>query len=77
MDSVTTLPGYNPPVIKLSDQQQEVCKHNLRFLQDLGPEIEKVAACGVDCSSYHALKARLREVNEAIAQHFVKPPIPV
>jgi hypothetical protein len=62
------------PQVKLSPEQQALCNRTLRFLHSLSPEIEKVAACGVDCSGYEALRQKLIEVNEAIHKNFCDTP---
>jgi hypothetical protein len=56
--------------VSLSPEQQALCGRTLRFLHSLQADIQKVAACGVDCSGYEALRQKLIEVNQNIHTNF-------
>jgi hypothetical protein len=74
MESVTPTSAYVSPVVQLSPDKQELCGHTLRFLNDLGPIVQKVAECGIDCSNYEALRQHLISVNQKIHKNFCGPP---
>lgn len=61
---------YDPPKVALSTEHQSLCNTTLRTLQDLTPLINDVAACGVDCSAYRALRDKLVEINQEIKTRF-------
>jgi len=63
-----------PPPIELTAERQVLVRETLRRLQALSPEIEKLKACGIDCTGYEALKQELHNRFTALAQMFVKQP---
>ena len=62
--------SYSPPTVELSAEQRQQVDDALRTLQDLKPVLEKVSACGVDCSGYDALRTEMRHRLEAVKLHF-------
>lgn len=62
--------AYPTPKVALSPDHQNLCVKTLKFLHDLGPEIEKVAAAGIDVTTWEQLRQRLIDVNQSIAKNF-------
>lgn len=61
---------YNPPEIKISPHIHQLLVNTARAMQDLGQQMPKVAACGIDCTHYEALRQHLRTTAENIIQEF-------
>lgn len=67
---MTTSPVYEPPSVKLSNDQQGKIANALRALQDLKPLQDKASECGIDCSGYENLRRELMGRLEAVQRHF-------
>lgn len=66
--------AYHPPEIKLSPEHHKLMVNTVRQTQDLADAVKKVAACGIDCTAYEALRNHLRETAEKILESFGTPP---
>lgn len=68
---------YQPPKVVLLPEHQTLCLKTLRFLSDLGPEIEKLRNAGLDVTAWEQLRSRLTDIFQNVAKDFCSQNLPV